>query len=128
MNMIESMAMAAFQVHADRARIKVTPWGGQDDDTREEYRAAARATLQAMLEPSEPMWGGLARDIVMWQRMTANGAANGAKLHKHLLSIRPGPVPDWLAKEIPATDQVPPKGTVAACIYKAMLMAAEDKE
>lgn len=75
-------------------------------------------------EPTEAMWGELARDIVMWQRMTANGAATGATLHRHLLSIRPGPVPEWLAKEIPDNGNVPPKGTVAACIYKAMIEAA----
>lgn len=75
-------------------------------------------------EPTEGMWGELARDIVMWQRMTANGAATGATLHKHLRSIRPAPIPEWLAKEIPDATQVPPKGTVAACIYKAMLAAS----
>lgn len=75
-------------------------------------------------EPTEAMWGGLARDIVMWQRMTANGSPTGISLHKHIRSIRPEPIPEWLTKEIPETNQTPPKGTVAACIYKAMLEAA----
>ena len=119
---IEKLAIASFEVHANRARIKVTPWGGQDDNTRDEYRAAARATIQAMMEPSKEMWGGLARDIVMWTRFT--GIPTGEGLHKHLRSIRPDPIPEWLTKEIPDTNQTPPKGTVAACIYKAMLEAA----
>lgn len=71
-------------------------------------------------EPTDAMWGGLARDIVFWDRY---GKHNGSELHAHLKSLG-REMPDWLAKEIPDTDQVPPKGTVAACIYKAMLQAA----
>ncbi len=70
-------------------------------------------------EPTEEMWGGLARDIVMWTRFP--GRATGQGLHKHLRSIRLEPIPEWLLKEIPDTDNVPPKGTVAACIFKAMI-------
>lgn len=70
-------------------------------------------------EPTEPMWGHLARDIVFWNRY---GKHNGTELHAHLKSLG-RETPEWLAKEIPDTDQVPPKGTVAACIYKAMLEA-----
>jgi hypothetical protein len=70
-------------------------------------------------EPTEAMWGELARDIVMWDRFQRR---DGLDLHKHLKSIG-RPMPEWLAKEIPDTDRVPPKGTVAACIYKAMLEA-----
>jgi hypothetical protein len=72
------------------------------------------------MEPTEPMWSELARDIVMWDRFPRH---TGADLHAHLRSLG-RTIPDWLAKEIPDTDQVPPKGTVAACIYKAMIEAA----
>ena len=71
-------------------------------------------------EPTEAMWGGLARDMVMWTRFTSH---TGADLHKHLRSIGT-PIPLWLQQEIPDTDRVPAKGTVAACIYKAMIEVA----
>lgn len=92
------------------------------------YALAAMVTLEKAgytivpKEPTEAMWGNLARDIVMWTRFT--GIPTGEGLHKHLRSIRPDPIPEWLTKEIPDTNQTPPKGTVAACIYKAMLEAA----
>ena len=71
-------------------------------------------------EPTPEMWGELARDIVMWDRFPVH---TGLQLHKHLKSIG-REIPDWLVKEIPPTDQTPPKGAVAACIYKAMLEAS----
>lgn len=72
-------------------------------------------------EPTEDMWGGLARNLVMWARM-GNGST-GTNLHGMLKGVGIE-VPGWLFKEIPNTDHVPPKGTVAVCIYKAMLAAA----
>ena len=74
-------------------------------------------------EPTTVMWGGLARDIVMWSRFTKH---SGTDLYKHLNSIGTR-IPDWLREEIKDTDHVPPKGTVAACIYKAMLEAYMEK-
>lgn len=68
-------------------------------------------------EPTEEMWGGLARDIVAWSRWKPH---DGASLHRHLRSLGVE-IPGWLAKEIPDTDQAPPKGTVAACVFKAMI-------
>lgn len=76
-------------------------------------------------EPTEAMWGGLARQIVFWVRM---GDQRGSALHLHLKRSWHDVVPEWLAKEIPDADQVPPKGTVAACIYKAMLAEAPSPE
>lgn len=73
-------------------------------------------------QPTEAMWSGLARQIVLWDR-SAN--PRGETLYKQLSMCVGGcPVPDWLREEIPNTGQCPPKGTVAACIYKAMLDAA----
>jgi hypothetical protein len=72
-------------------------------------------------EPTEAMWGGLARAIVMWWGMGPR--PTGALLYKHL-ELTGETIPDWLRSEIPDTDHVPPKGTVAVCIYRAMLDAS----
>lgn len=67
--------------------------------------------------PTEQQWNGLARDIVMWWSMKF---PTGKNLYSHLRAL--GIVaPIWLLEEIPNTDKVPPKGTVATAIYKAML-------
>lgn len=71
-------------------------------------------------EPTEAMWGGLARAIVMWTHFRDH---SGNALYDHL-RMSGIEVPTWLLREIPHTTHVPPKGTVAACIYKAMLDAA----
>jgi hypothetical protein len=69
-------------------------------------------------EPNEQQWGQLARDIVMWLQFPA--PHTGTSLHNHLESC--GTLrPDWLRKEIPDSAAVPSKGTIATCIYKAML-------
>ena len=75
-------------------------------------------------EPTEAQWGGLARDLVMWCRFDK---PTGAALHTQLKMLGKE-IPDWLAREIPNTDTVPPKGTVAACIYKAMLATAPEPD
>lgn len=72
-------------------------------------------------EPTEAQWGGLARAIVMWWGMGA--VPTGALLHQHLTRTGEA-IPDWLHAEIPVSTHVPSKGTVAACIYRAMLAAA----
>lgn len=95
-------------------------------DVTEVMLEAAKANLPTgyaivPLEPTEAMWGGLARDIVMWAKWPPH---TGASLHQHLRSLRPHPTPEWLLKEIPDTDHTPPKGTIAACIYKAMIEAS----
>lgn len=72
-------------------------------------------------EPTEEMWGGLARQMIMWARMGSE--ATGRNLHAMLKSLGMDR-PNWLLQEIPDTDRVPSKGTVAACIYKAMLAVA----
>lgn len=69
-------------------------------------------------EDTEDMWGGLARQIVMWDRFGGPNST-GAALHRHLQ--RSGyEIPNWLAGLIPPIDHVPPKGTVAGAIYRAM--------
>lgn len=74
------------------------------------------------VEPTSEMWGELARDIVWWMYMSP-APHYGSKLHAHLTALG-REIPDWLAKEIPNVQHTPPKGTVAACIYKAMLTVA----
>ncbi len=75
-------------------------------------------SVMVPVEPTEEMWGGIARQMIMWLRMPN---PTGHELHLHLKRAWHEPMPEWLAKEIPDTDHVPPKGTVAACIFKAMI-------
>jgi hypothetical protein len=75
------------------------------------------------VEPTEAMWGGLARDLIMWDRGLPN--QYGSTLYKHLRACG-REIPDWLLAEIPDIDHTPPKGTVAVCIYRAMLAAAQN--
>lgn len=73
--------------------------------------------LNSTPEPTEEQWNGLARDIVFWWGMNDH---TGDALYKHL---RRSSViaPEWLLEEIPNSNAVPSKGTVAAVIYKAMV-------
>lgn len=89
-----------------------------------EARAVPEGWKLVPVEPTEEMWGGLARQIVFWLRTATDPTQlSGAELHKWLR--RTGyETPDWLNKEIPNANRVPEKGTIAACIYKAMLSAA----
>lgn len=86
----------------------------------EPYDARARAAIEAMKEPTEAQWGGLARALVMWWGMSQ--IPTGSSLYNHLKRTGED-VPDWLVLEIPDIDHVPPKGTVAACIWHAMIDA-----
>lgn len=79
------------------------------------------AAIEAMLEPTEEMWGGLARDLVMWDRGIPD--QYGSTLYKHLRAIGRD-IPDWLLQEIPDIDHTPPKGAVAVSIFLAMISAA----
>ena len=76
------------------------------------------------IDPPEIMWGGLARAIIMWTRF--NRPSEQALL-RHLKESGET-IPDWLAKECRDVDHVPPKGSVAVWVYRAMLDAAPDYE
>lgn len=78
------------------------------------------------VEPTEDMWMHLARDIVFWL-YTCPAPHNGSKMHEFLLNLGTT-IPEWLSKEIPDSDSTPPKGTVAVCIYRAMLEAAPKEQ
>lgn len=96
-----------------------------EDIKRAMLRVAVPVGYKAVpLEPTEAQWGGLARDIVMWTRFNQH---SGMALHDHLKSLG-REIPAWLAQEIPNSINTPPKGTVAACIYKAMLEVLDVKE
>lgn len=72
--------------------------------------------------PTEAMWDGLARAIVMWMDM---GDKTPRALFKHL--DRSGiAAPQWLRDELEmrALDHVPSKGTRAVLVYRAMLSDA----
>ena len=86
-------------------------------DVAAQRLAEARAAITAMREPSEVQWSGLARDIVQWCRFSE---PTGLSLYAHLSALG-HQIPQWLFKEIPENPHVPQKGTVAACIYKAMI-------
>jgi hypothetical protein len=73
-------------------------------------------------EPTVQQREGLARDIVMW--LNFDGRPTGKTLYQHLRRCGVK-APDWLKAEVPDIDHVPPKGTIAAIIYKAMLEGYE---
>lgn len=77
-------------------------------------------------EPTEEQWGGLARDIIMWMQLCGNDRMSGRGLHEHLHHHCGKAAPSWLFEEVPETDAALPKGTIAACIYKAMLATAPE--
>lgn len=89
----------------------------------ERYDAERGYTL-APLEPTETMWSGLARDIVMWTRF--GGAHTARSLFEHLERVG-REIPQWLRDEpeLKSLDASPSKGTVAVIIYRAMLAAQE---
>lgn len=74
-------------------------------------------------EPTEEMWGGLARDIMMWMDMYEGHLKTPRNLFQHLDNLGRD-IPQWLRDELKALDHVPPKGTRAVLIYKAMLADA----
>jgi len=117
-----------------RSEWDVLPWEEIPEEIRATERARMDAALRALLakgyvivpgEPTEPMWGGLARDIVFAER-AHNGNCTGKNLHEFLQNIG-RPPPAWVSKEIQPVNHVPPKGTIAACIYKAALSAGSIK-
>lgn len=120
----------------ERVAKAISLWDSNDWDgllgsrecVRDRYRSMARAAIEADVdqdsvtvtvprEPTETMWGGLARDIVMWTRFDR---PSERALLQHLRRIGRN-VPDWLSSECRDIDHVPPKGSVAVWIYKAML-------
>jgi hypothetical protein len=82
-------------------------------------RTGDEGTVSVPVEPTEEMWSGLARQIVMWHR---GARPTGANLHRDLKNCG-WPIPDWLKDEIEDADYVPPKGAVAVAIYRAMIAA-----
>lgn len=102
-------------------------WRERIPDAQAAYDAHLSA-LEAMglavvpVVPSEAMWGGLARAIMMWLSM--NERPTPAKLFRHL-EMTGEPIPQWLRDEpeMQALDHVPSKGTRCVLIYTAMLAA-----
>jgi len=73
------------------------------------------------------MWGGLARQIMMW--LDFGDKRTPRSLFRHL-EMSGMPIPQWLRDEpeMQALDHVPSKGTRCAIIYKAMLEAAPSQD
>jgi len=130
MTMLEKVAQAIHEADPE--------CGFQADDPSTHWRSdryppevwditasIARAAVEPLMKPTETQYFELARDIVMWLDM-ADGRS-GAMLHLHLTRLG-RQIPDWLAEEIPNSSHAPSKGTVAACIYKAMLKVILDEK
>lgn len=85
-------------------------------------QAAIIALFGAIQQPTESMWGGLARDIMMWLDMHNGSDKTPRNLFTHLERLGRA-APQWLRDEPEMTnlDHVPSKGTRCAIIYKAML-------
>ena len=79
------------------------------------------------VEPTEEMWGGFARDMMMWLSGSM-GNIYPRTLFKHL-ELLGHEIPDWLRDEpeMKNLDHTPSKGTRCVILYKAML-AARPKE
>lgn len=76
-------------------------------------------------EPTEAMWGGLARDVIQWMR--AYDRQTGESLLKHL-HMSGEVAPQWLIDECGSDGGGSlPKGTIASIIYKAMVMDSIQK-
>lgn len=74
-------------------------------------------------EPTEEMWGGLARDLMMWLDFE-NKTVEALRRHLAMLNVE---WPKWMDDEDELKGSgVPSKGTRATLIYKAMLAAAPD--
>ncbi len=77
---------------------------------------------QKLAMPTEAMWGGLARHVMMWLDMDKK---TPRALFRHL-EMCGADIPQWLRDEpeMQALDHVPSKGTRCAIIWKAMQDAA----
>jgi len=82
----------------------------------------ARAAMTAMRDPTNIMWDGLARSIMMWLDMQPR---TPRMLFQHLKRTGVA-VPQWLRDEpeMKRLDHVPSKGTRCVLIYRAMIDAA----
>ena len=117
--LIEKMARGMYEWHG-------ISWEAADGSTRNRWIEMARAAIsvirEALSEPSEAQWNGLARDLIMWHDM---GNKTPRALFDHLTMLR-REIPDWLRNEpeMQALDHVPSKSTRAALIYRAMIAAS----
>ena len=119
-------AARAMHLASDRGDVA---WEDEAVVCRTAFRVQAEAALAAAypeiangtawlapMEDSEVMWGGLARQIVMWRDM---GRRTGAALYEHL-SHGEHEIPGWLPALIENAEHFPPKGAVVGAIYRAM--------
>lgn len=114
--MIERLAKAMYDANGFvKPWEKATAWHGH-------YRQAAVVALEALREPTKPMWIGLARDIVMWMDAYPGAGMTPRNLFTHLDRIGRD-IPAWLRDEpeMMSLDHVPSKGTRAAVIWRAMI-------
>lgn len=108
-----------YRKDSDTAATHILDIPEKSDGTPSPPPAAGDGFYTVPFEPTEDQWNGLARAIVAWMDMQPK---TPRALFKHLERSGYG-VPKWLRDEpdMKNLDKVPPKGTRAAIIYKAML-------
>lgn len=116
--------MTSDELNELRARAilsKVLLYKGEAHDVAQAIAAAEAAAglVTVPREPTEAMWSGLARDMMLWLSFEH---PTPSVLFKHLQSSGV-PIPQWLRDEpeMKRLDHVPSKGTRCVLIYKAML-------
>lgn len=80
-------------------------------------------------EPAEGMWGGLARDLIMWMDMHQRPTYKN--LFKHMGMVGrdlPQELFDAPIAQLKDLDHVPAKGTRAVLIYRAMIAASQKED
>jgi hypothetical protein len=119
-SLVERSGRAMVDGLAELSGNDLGAWDRLSMESREQIWGLVRKVLASVREPSAAMWSGLARDLIMWNRL---GQPTGALLYANLTMLG-REVPQWLRDEIPDVDHVPPKGTVAVCVFKAMIDTA----
>lgn len=135
MTMIEKMARAIFGASGEAEPDdwdeidgkRVYAWEVALPEAQTALTAIEQAGYKVVpVEPTEEMWGGLARDIMMWLDMYDGHKKTPRNLFNHLDNLG-REIPDWLREgEMAHLDHVPSKGTRCYIIYRAMLAAAPE--
>lgn len=115
---VEPRAMGMFAMAQDGRTPPVVWFGPYPKDGENLYTLAD--VLASLREPSEAMWGGLARDIVFWLDTTDKRTPRS--LFEFLGNVG-REVPEWLKAhmEMANLDHAISKGTRAIIIFLAML-------
>lgn len=111
------MALAATVRMHDKLQADLTDLLARRNALQTLYSRLVREALP--MEATCAMVDGLARQIVMWWGF---GRPTGKALYEHL-QCGGTKYPEWLKTDIPDIDHVPPKGCVAAVLWRVMAEA-----